>query len=80
MAMGKTNEAAAALSSGQGVDNSPYEILCTDVARTLGHALRVLAAECTSLCRDRRQLCLDTLQEGNGRQAMEAAAVIYTAF
>ena len=50
---------------------SVTELLCREVATPLDHVLRILAAECSTLCRDRRQLCLLTLSGSQGRATTE---------
>ena len=47
------------------------QYLCADVATALGHSLRVLAAEHSMLCRDRRTICLNTVSDNQGRAALE---------
>ena len=42
-----------------------------DIATPLGHALRLLAAECSLLCKDRRQLCLNTVADQQGRTVID---------
>ena len=83
LALTKVNEAADQLSEWQGrptltdptdpsETGSPiFDLLNKKVATPLGHALRVLAAECSMLCKDRRQFCLSTMLEGQGWAAMD---------
>ena len=47
------------------------QYLCSDVATALGHSLRLLAAEHSMLCRDRRTICLNTVSDNQGRAALE---------
>ena len=51
--------------------NELKELLCKDTATPLGHVLRVLAAEALAICKDRRQVCLDTVADPQGRLAMD---------
>lgn len=79
LALTKVNEAADRLSSSSGqpsavqseVGSSVFDLLAKEVVTPLGHALQVLSSECSSLCRDRRQLCLNTMLEGQGRTEMD---------
>ena len=43
-----------------------------------GHVLRVLAAECSLLCRDRRQLCLDTVVDLQARADIDKISPSHT--
>ena len=48
------------------------------VATPLGHVLRVLAAECSLLCRDRRQLCLDRVVDLEARADIDKISPSHT--
>ena len=52
-------------------DTAVTDLLCREVATPIGHVLRVLAAECSTICRDRRRLCLNTLSDAQGRTAID---------
>ena len=80
LALTKAKEVAAILpttSASPSADLSTPEepsltdLLCQGLATLLGHVLRVLAVECSALCRDRRQLCLQTMADAQGRAMVE---------
>lgn len=53
-------------------------LVSDQVATPLGHVLRVLAAECSLLCRDRRQLCLDTVVDLQARADIDKISPSHT--
>ena len=80
LALTKANEVSARLSTtGASPSADPptpdepslTDLLCQGLATPLGHVLRVLAAECSAQCRDRRQLCLQTMADAQGRAMLE---------
>ena len=54
-----------------GTADEALNYMCHDVSTALGHSLRVLASEHSLLCRDRRNLCLNTMLDTQGRAAIE---------
>ena len=53
-------------------------LVSDQVATPLGHVLRVLAAECSLLCRDRCQLCLDTVVDLQARADIDKISPSHT--
>ena len=49
---------------------APTDLLCRDVA-TISHVLCILAAECSTICQDRHQLCLNTLSDAQNQTARD---------
>lgn len=67
----KLQAALPSTSEGRGPTEEIQKLLQEDIPMALGHALRILAAESTSICKDRRQLCLQTVRDSQCRAQVE---------